>query len=216
MEASPAENREQAQGGENFGFEAAIEEPVEEPEKRKVVDSPGVVILKDKINALLCRYPELQLRSSAASMTALDNYEEKELVNILQNCINDLQQIRGVPAAELVIHILAGVVDWKLLPGYLDRCMADEELKRDVESEMMNWIGLMNTRLNIAFRFMNNAYIQIFRPDAPYYGEQESSDEELELQPYIQNVPLHAQPSGEKERPRKRARTSGQQDKSSD
>lgn len=149
-------------------------------------------------------------------MVMLDNYEEQELFNILQNCLNDLQRIRGVPAAELVIHILAGIVDWKFIPGYLDRCLADEELKRDVESEMMNWIGLMNTKLNIAFRFINNAYVQIFRPDAPYYGEEESSDEEETQSPYIQNVPPHAQSSGEKERPRKRARTSGQQDQSSD
>lgn len=212
-----SENQTQTrdQNEEQFGFTPAVEEPEQETNK-KVADSPAVRIIKEKINGLLCRYPELQLRSTAGTMVMLDNYDEQELVNILQNCINDLQRIRGVPAAELLIHILAGLVDWKLLPGYLDRCMADEELKRDVESEMMNWIGLMNTRLNIAFRFMNNAYVQVFRPDAPYYGEEESSDEEEIQSPYIQNVPFHAQSSGEKERPRKRARTSSQQDQSSD
>ena len=205
------------QSGEQFGFTPAVEEPAEEvPRVRKVVDSPGVVVMKEKINALLCRYPELKLRSTAGTMIMLDNYEEKELVNILQNCINDLQQIRGVPAAELIIHILAGVVDWKLLPGYLDRCMADEELKRDVESEMMNWVGLMNTRLNIAFRLLNNAYVQLFRPDAPFYGEDSDSSEEETQSPYIQNVTPHAQRADSSERPRKRVRTSGQQDQSSD
>ena len=138
-------------------------------------------------------------------MATLDQYDEAELKNIMQNCINDLQRIRGVPAAEFILHLICGFIDWRLLPGYLDRCMNDVELKRDVESETMTWIGVMNTRLNIAFRLLNNAYLTMYLPDYPAYdGEEDPNDRESQ---YMRNV--LPQDEEQEERPHKRARTSG-------
>lgn len=193
---------------EQHGF---IPLPEQAPTRERAPETPEAKILKERINALICRYPELSLRSSAATMSSLDQYDETELKNIMSNCINDLQKIRGVPASEFVLHLICGLVDYKLLPGYLDRCMDDEELKRDVESEMMNWVGVMNTRLNIAFRMLNNAYIQYFQPDYPHYGDQ--LPEELEESRYMRNV--IPQDEVEEERPNKRARPSSGENRSS-
>lgn len=208
MEVQEEENVQDQQsventtGEEQFGFRP-LPEKAAEAEKPRV--TPEMHILKEKINLLISRYPELTLRSSAATMASLDTYDEPELKNILNNCINDLQRIRGVPAAEFILHLICGMIDWKLLPGYLDRCMNDVELKRDVESETMSWIGVMNTRLNIAFRMLNNAYLQLYQPDYPYYdGEEEP---ELEQSRYMRNVPV--QDDQQEERANKRARTSG-------
>ena len=193
---------------EQHGFQPL---PEEAPTQEKPRETPEMKVLKDRINALICRYPELTLRSSAATMASLEQYDEAELKNIMQNCITDLQKIRGVPAAEFVLHLVCGLIDYKLLPGYLDRCMDDQELKRDVESEMMSWIGVLNTRLNIVFRMLNNAYIQAFQPDYPHYGEYDEL-EEKESQ-YMRNV--IPQDEQQEERPHKRARPSSGENTSS-
>ena len=209
MEVEQAHREEEPMNAEDqHGFNPLPEEK----EAEKPRETPAVRILKEKINALICRYPELSLRSSAETMASLDQYDEKELTNIMANCINDLQKIRGVPAAEFAIHLLCGIIDWKLLPGYLERCQNDTELKRDVESEMMSWLGVMNTRLNIAFRLLNNAYLEWFQPNYEYYGSHLEEDEKKSQ--YMQDV--GSQDKESEERPHKRARTSSGENKTSD
>lgn len=145
---------------ENFGF---IPAEIEEKEKeKKVEETPEVLELREKICQLLSRYPELVPRSSVVAEEALKRYELSGLKNIYNNCLNDLQYIRGTPSSEFIIFIMAGFVDSNWLPGYLDMCQDDEELKRDVESELYHILYYFGTKVNILFRFLNNAYKIIY------------------------------------------------------
>lgn len=140
----------------NFGF---VPETIPIPkEKELILDTPAMKIIKSKINKLLCRYPTLIPRSSRGAIEALGRYNEEELENIHQNAITDLQAIRGTPTSEFAINTLCGAVDTFLLPGYLDVCLDDEELNRDIESEFSQLIYNYGTKTQILFRLINNAW----------------------------------------------------------
>ena len=174
MEEQPLESGEEQDYDEpeehgqedNFGFEP-LPEPQAERRERRDTGSPACEARRQQINRLLCRYPNLKLRSSETTMKQLMQYDEQELENILTNATNDLAAIRGAPMSEFLIHTLAGLVDTFFLPGFLDRCLADEELKNDVEAEATLVSGCCGNKTNIAFRSLNHAYVQKFRPQTP-------------------------------------------------
>lgn len=144
------------QEGENFGF-VPMEDDLPKPVEVKVV-TPEMLAVKDKILQLLSRYPELSPRSSSAIAETLSQYDLGALNNIYNNCLNDLQIVRGTPSAELVIYLLAGSIDARFIPGYLEVCLDDIELQRDIESEMFSLLHWFGNKVNIAFRLINNAY----------------------------------------------------------
>lgn len=151
----------EGEDNENYGFiPAEIEE--KEKKEKEVEETPEVLELREKICQLLSRYPELVPRSSVVAEEALKKYELSGLKNIYNNCLNDLQSIRGTPSSEFIIFIMAGFIDSNWLPGYLDMCQDDEELKRDVESELYHILYYFGTKINILFRFLNNAYKIIY------------------------------------------------------
>lgn len=157
-------------GGQNFGFQPAR---VATAERREVVQpkSPLYEEKRKAINRLLCRHPQLKLRSSKATLKELDKYDEEELDNILTNATNDLASIRGAPMADFLINTVASLVDLFLIPGYAARCRADVELRQDVEAEASLLLGSSSNRTNIAFRMLNNAHVQLTTPEAPQaYG----------------------------------------------
>jgi hypothetical protein len=148
-------------GGDNCGF-TPMETPADEPEgrgqKRKLPETETQRTLKEKINRLICRYPGLQPRISTAVMARLDTMNEKELENILANCLNDVADLRGTPSAESIITVLTHHVDARWIPNFTETCLNDLELNRDIEAELLQLLGNVSNRLNIVFRFFNNAY----------------------------------------------------------
>lgn len=159
---------EQPQNGEGtntYGFQP-LQQTV--PEQRKELQTLGCITLRAEINKMLSRYPQLELRTSAETMQRLEQYDEKELENILQNCRNDLQNIRGTPSADFALFVTTGPVDHYLLPGFTERCVNDADLKEDVEHEMTMLFGSHSNRINILYRLLNNAYACLFHPDIPY------------------------------------------------
>lgn len=150
----------------NFGF-TPIPEVTKERREDPPRPSPAHEAKRQQINRLLCRYPQLKLRSSETTLKQLVQYDESELENILTNAQNDLAAIRGAPMADFIIGGVAGLVDTFLLPGYLARCLADHELKNDVEAEATLLFGACGNRTNILFRALNHGYTQICSPSLP-------------------------------------------------
>lgn len=157
------ENQENVQQQEQekdnqFGF-TPLEDPndkIDQAKKRKrEEDSEEIDFIKRKINRLLCRYPTLKPRSSSAFMEKLDNLDLEHLMNIYENMINDLSAIRGFPTADTAI-ITATYYPTMYVRGYMQRCLKDEELRRDIDTEISNLIGHGHNWLIILFRFFNN------------------------------------------------------------
>lgn len=173
---------------------------------------------------MLTDFPELQLRTSAHTMATLEQYEEKELENILKNCHSDLRLIRGMPSAEFGIFAIAKLVERVTkgkLDGYHERCHNDTDLKRDIEAEISLLFGGFGRRMNILFRFLNNAWKQLYDPNSDYNNWEGHEEYEQEMgakrDQYVRTIP----PDGardeapENERPRKRTRTSSAEDPAS-
>jgi hypothetical protein len=147
-------------GGENdFGFKG-MEDPVMDKEKKRArEESEESKALKKEILKLVSRYPKLELRTSRVIMDKLNEMSEDDLRIVRDNCISDLSELRGTPVSAFVLFCITQPVDYQFLPGYTDQCMSDQELKRDVESEMIAIFGDLSNRINIFFRLLNNAYI---------------------------------------------------------
>jgi hypothetical protein len=202
-----SEEQQQDDPAENFGFRP-LPVPQEERRAERITQSPACEAKRQQINRLLCRYPQLKLRSSENTLRQLALYDEAELENILTNAQNDLASIRGAPMADFMIFGVAGMIDQFLLPGYLARCQADEELRNDVEAEATLLFGACGNRTNIAFRAMNNAYIQAFTPEKPL---RPLRTPEPEIEPratrYFQDIePEDEEGDGSRERARPRRR----------
>lgn len=151
---------------DQFGF-TPMDDPKEKEEQNKKrkreEDSEAIDFIKRKINRLLCRYPTLKPRSSAAFMEKLAELDLEHLYNIYENMINDLSAIRGFPTADTAI-ITATYYPSLYVRGYMDRCLKDEELRRDIDTEISNLIGHGHNWLIILFRFFNNL-VKCVMPD---------------------------------------------------
>jgi hypothetical protein len=154
---------------ETYGFEPA------EPEEVVNVEPPEIKKLKQDINLLICRYPGLQPRTSHALMEKLSNLTEEELKNVYLNCVNDVAELRGTPTAETALLLTLPVNS--MIPGYTDYCMKDVELKRDIESELIQLFGWLGTKINILFRLFNNGYIVMRENTKKESGEWDEEDE---------------------------------------
>lgn len=189
FEDDQPENEGDVSGDGNFGFRA-MTEPQKERREERALDTPTCLALRQQINRLLCRYPQLRLRSSETTMRQLAQYDEKELENVLTNANNDLAAIRGVPMAEFIIHTVGGLIDAFVLPGFLARCQADDELKNDVEAEATLLSGGFGNRTNIVFRAANHAFTQKFHPDAPLPKRMRMTppEEAQEEERYFENI----------------------------
>ena len=152
------ESQDDLNENNNFGFTPVESEEDKERKKRELPPSVEKLSLLTNINNLICRYPNLVPRTSAKVMAALNDKNELELQNIYTNCLNDLAEIRGTPSSEAVITAITYPINANLLADYTERCLVDVELKRDIESEMINVLGAIGNRLNIFFRLVNNAY----------------------------------------------------------
>jgi hypothetical protein len=161
-----SEEPEGGEAGDNFGFQPAPQARVERRESAKK-GTPESDAKRQQINRLLCRYPALKLRSSKATLKLLDQYDEEELDNIMTNAQNDLAAIRGAPMADFLISLGASLIDKLVLPGYLDRCRADAELRNDVEAEANLLFNGCGNKTNIVFRALNNAFVQACSPHVP-------------------------------------------------
>ena len=145
-------------GDTNFGFNPMADPREEESKKRKLEETSEMVRLKAEIQTMLCRYPKLVPRTSHVIMEKLDNCNELELRNVYQNCLNDIRELRGCPAANGTIFLLTKFINDWYLPGYTDECLRDQELSHDIESELTILLGMISNKVNIVFRFLNNAY----------------------------------------------------------
>lgn len=168
-EQSPPQSEPAADGErETYGFRPAVIPEERRPEEKR--DTPAMKLKREQINRLLCRYPQLRLRSSKNLMAGLMQHDEEELNNIMENAQNDLMAIRGAPMADLAINVVCGGID-RYLEGFLERCRNDSELQHDVQSEATLLFGGCSARANIAFRLLNNAYDCWHDPEAPYPDE---------------------------------------------
>lgn len=143
----------------NYGFTAMEDPEVAKEKKRKRDETPEARNLKREIQTLLCRYPTLVPRTSHEVMEKLNAFDDDELNNIYLNCLNDVSEIRGNPIANTVIYGVTSIIDSLYLPGFTEECMADVELKRNIESTVTVWLGRISTAAQMAFQFGNNAYI---------------------------------------------------------
>lgn len=149
----------------SFGFNPIENDLPRAPEKQ--TQSPECRALREQINRLLIDFPEIALRSSQHTMEALEQYDAKELQNIVDNFNNDLRRLRGRPSAEFALNAICYGVEG-YIPGYTERCQNDSDLTRDLESEMTQLFGFIGRRANLFFRFINNAYTQYTDPEKPY------------------------------------------------
>lgn len=155
---------EEKGGEKNYGFKPLEEDKPKESEedknaKRKREENESVegVYWKQKIARLIARYPGLIPRTSSELVNALNQYGVEELKNIHQNCISDVVKYRGTPSAEVVLTCLTHHMN-KTLPQFQKRCMEDIELRRDIEEEVISFLGFFDSKINILFRLFNNLY----------------------------------------------------------
>jgi hypothetical protein len=151
-------SQEEGEPNGNDGFKPLEEKP-EESKKRGREESAAAKQYKSEINKLLSQYPELELRNSNQIMERLAHMNEDELRNVRDNCINDLIEIRGSPAAAFTIFAMTAPVNFTL-PGYTNRCLRDRDLAKSVDLEIISLLGAVGNRAFLLFRLINNAYLQ--------------------------------------------------------
>jgi hypothetical protein len=182
-EGGPMEGEEEA----NYGF-TPFEEELEKEEPKEPKDmTPEAQALRYEINKLVCRYPQLKPRSSFETIRALENYNTMQLKNIYDNCLNDLQTVRGTPSSEMVTNMFCGAVEkYTHLRDYRERCLEDLELQRSIEGEMLSLLFWGGNKMQVVFRFVNNAYKCYYQlEDAPNKKVPES---EATIQKGIQSI----------------------------
>lgn len=206
----------------NYGFQPA--EPEKPPEQPKLTDTPACKALREVINAMLSRYPEIELRSTEMAMKQLEQYDEKELTNILNNIHHDLDKVNGTPSARLAVGIGTMPLD-HYVPGYTERCMNDTRLCSDIGHEMQLLFGTHSNRANILYRLMNHLWDALYYPDAPYADElveeaqQRAEEERVSKHSKKLKFPPPDEPerqTEETQRHRKRARRAREEDSASD
>ncbi len=106
---------------------------------------------------MVSRYPQLKLRSSNELLERLKHFTLEQLRNVHFNASNDISELRGTPCATTVL--LGTVYLDRYLPHYSDICLADVELKRDIENEVVDFFGYFGAGVNILFRLVNNAIV---------------------------------------------------------
>jgi hypothetical protein len=121
---------EHAEEDNNLGF-VPMDTPNELKRERERTEEEKQLL--EKINLLLCRYPGLVPRTSAAIMSRLNELGLTELKNVYTNIVNDVTEIRGTPCADSVILALTYHADMHM-GGFTNECLDDIELKRDIES----------------------------------------------------------------------------------
>jgi len=204
------EEQQEEMGGEEMGLEEEgeegqfgfrpFEEDVEQEKKKERDMSPAAVKLRLQINKLQCRYAGLRLRSSFETMQALLNYDAEQLQGIYDNCINDLQDIRGTPSSEMVTNVFcSGVEKYTRLKGYREMCLEDKELQRDIEAEMMDLLYWGGNRIQMVFRLCNNAYKCYYELEAAPNKRDEESESVKAVQRGIKDI-FDEQDEREKER----------------
>lgn len=161
--------------GESYGFKPLDEEI--QNEKPKINETADMKRLKEEIQLMLCRYPELVPRNSSPVMEHLDSMNEKELRNVHLNCTNDIADMRGMPGAEMITWMGTYWFNKKYLPTLTQHCMEDVELQRDLEGELVVWLGSITRRMNIFYRLVNNTFRSILDIiEGPQIESLENSD----------------------------------------
>jgi hypothetical protein len=150
--------QEEGENNNNDGFQPLEEKKPDENNKRKRDESPLARQYKDEINKLLSQYPELQLRNSSQIMARLAGMGDDELRNVRDNCVNDLIELRGSPAAAFSIFAMTAPINYTL-PGYTERCLRDKDLAKSVDLEIITLLGNVGNRAFLFFRLINNAYL---------------------------------------------------------
>lgn len=160
--AEGAEEGRTPTAGENFGFQPVegseadgvsdLEKPHhdETPEEKKERER----LLTD-ISTIISRYPSIKPRSNMELINQLDQLDLRELRNVWQNAINDLQHIRGTPGSELLVRIITYLPDRTYLPGLQQRCLDHPELLSDVDALIVQKLGGYGLLQNIAFHVAN-------------------------------------------------------------
>lgn len=189
MEEPGQETEPQATKRPRYGFNPMeTEEDLNAQEQVKI--DPRIQEFKEKINKLCCRYPKMKPRTSHALMEQLSFLSLQELENVYMNMINDLSDIRGTPSAETVLLVTKAIDPW--VPHYSEVCLKDVELKRDVETEMMEIFGWFGNRINILFRLINNIYIA---SNFKMYADEELQVTEVVEDESVRPLPVGQQPS---------------------
>ncbi len=144
---------------EHGGYGNVLGDDNRPSKKRKiqVEDNPESQRIRETIQLLLCRYPQLQIRSTNLIMEKLKEYDTEQLKDIYRNAINDVTQLNGMPAPHACITLVTKPIDNKV-PGYTQKCLNDNELKKDIEIELVQILGHIGNRANIVFRLINNLY----------------------------------------------------------
>ncbi len=142
---------------DTYGFKP-MEEEAPPPQQTQIAsgDQEKAKKLRLQLNTLVLRYPTLQLRNSEGLLKKLENVTLAELENMHMNAVADMLTIRGTPTAKTAL-LAVKPVDY-YLPNYYDHCAKDEELKRDIEAEMIEQFGFFGNKINILLGLARNGF----------------------------------------------------------
>lgn len=130
--------------------------------KRKEFEDEDEKKVKDEIITLLCRYPGFKLRSNIDLIHELDGMKINELKNVYQNLVNDITFRRGTPSADVFLVLSSHYITTNYAPSLTQKLLADEELRVDLEGEILKIFGLAGSKINIIFRYFLNLYKALF------------------------------------------------------
>jgi hypothetical protein len=138
-------------------FSATESEPdSEELERMAMEQDPERKNLIANINRLANRYPSVKLRSTADCLAQLGHLDNQQLASVFDNQCADVTRVRGTPVAKAILLPLKKVPQ-DVVPKYYERCKDDEELKLDIETVVVSYVGLLGPVANIACHLITNA-----------------------------------------------------------
>lgn len=109
-----------------------------------------------RITNYAARYPSIEPLAVHKLLDKLRGLSDEELENIYLNFVNAVTELKGTRVASFVL--LPTILLDSQLPHFSNRCMADIELKRDIEAEYMEWFGWIGNKVNIIFALGSHAY----------------------------------------------------------
>ncbi len=135
----------------NPNYNPALFNINEQEPKEGQVETPEMLEIKKQITAIVSRYPNIQLRSTFKLLEKLNNLSQEELNNMLTNAQNDIAQLNGTPGADFILSFIGSLGD-QYVPGFMEECMNDVILQRDIENQIFNYVGIMGPTATIPLR----------------------------------------------------------------
>lgn len=139
--------------------------------------------LMKKIIRLLRRNPEIMPKTMADYERNLNSYSIKELEEVFENIMYDIQAKSGTPFSDFLIWFLTIPFVRAGNGKFRKICHKDVGLKQDMENEITFTVMDINNRIQILFKFINN-----FLKSMGYIDDEDESDSQEEPEEKVQEV----------------------------